>query len=318
MIEFSYFFQQSCGRKTTVRIVRIDFTAEKEDVKRGETKMTTNPGKVKAIIEPFRLVPSPKKRERYQPDLRENEEWHSRLRVYEDEAFERLRMPRSPHWSVIWSDLMMTMFILFVVLYVYHSLQRETVVVKVPTIDIGVGSKINDRGPIEPFSEHSDRRMARIYDLSRQVIDEESMQNIAKVDLAPDKTVRIILKGDLLFDSGSAEIKESAVQDLRKIIPLFSQTPDMINVVGHTDDIPIHTKEFPSNWELSLVRASTIARFLMQEANIAENRFYVSGHGSTQPIAANDTSEHRAANRRVEIILTKEKPTAITNMEGVS
>jgi len=238
-------------------------------------------------------------------------QWESGMRVYDESSLKRLRMPRSPHWSVVWSDLMMTMFILFAVLYIYQSAHREVLFEKVPFPDVSTGGRINDRGPVEPFSESADNRLARIYDLSRQAVDADSIRDIARVDLAPDKTVRIILTGDLLFDSGRAEMKDSALQALKQIIPLVAQTPYMINVVGHTDDLPIQTPEFPSNWELSLVRASRVARFLMQETHLDENRFYVSGHASTQPVAANDTPEHRAANRRVEIILTKEKPSAV-------
>jgi chemotaxis protein MotB len=180
------------------------------------------------------------------------------------------------------------------------------------SFEIGPGTAMKGGGPVVPFGESADNRLARIYDLSRQVVDSDSIRDIARVDLAPDKTVRIILTGDLLFDSGRAEMKDSALQAMKKIIPLVAQTPYMINVVGHTDDLPIQTPEFPSNWELSLVRASRGARFLMQETHLDENRFYVSGYASSQPVAANDTPVHRAANRRVEIILTKEKPSAVT------
>jgi chemotaxis protein MotB len=180
------------------------------------------------------------------------------------------------------------------------------------SFEIGPGTAMKGGDPVVPFGESADNRLARIYDLSRQVVDSDSIRDIARVDLAPDKTVRIILTGDLLFDSGRAEMKDSALQAMKKIIPLVAQTPYMINVVGHTDDLPIQTPEFPSNWELSLVRASRGARFLMQETHLDENRFYVSGYASSQPVAANDTPVHRAANRRVEIILTKEKPSAVT------
>lgn len=233
--------------------------------------------------------------------------WDSGMRVYDESSFERLRMPRSPQWAVVWSDLMMTMFIFFAVLYIYQSDNREFVFREVPVPGPNIGSAPATGAPDE---EPMDNRLEKIFDLSRQALDTDTMREFARVDLAPDKTVRIILTGDLLFASGSAELKGTALQGLRKIIPLVAQTPYMINVVGHTDNIPIHTPEFPSNWELSLVRASRVAHFLMQETRLAENRFYVTGHGAQQSVAANDTPENRAANRRVEIILTREKPSA--------
>ncbi|MEW6289826.1 MAG: flagellar motor protein MotB [Thermodesulfobacteriota bacterium] len=273
-------------------------------------------GQEQGTVQPLRMVRPKRARGRRIAAFQDEVQWQSGMRVYDESSFERLRMPRSPQWSVVWSDLMMTMFILFAVLYIYQLSQREVLFEKVPAVDSGTGGRLNDRGPVEPFSESADNRLARIYDLSRQAVDADSIRDIARVDLAPDKTVRIILTGDLLFDSGRAELKDSARQALMRIIPLVAQTPYMINVVGHTDDLPIRTPEFPSNWELSLFRASRVAHFLMQETRLDENRFYVSGYGSTLPVAANDTPEHRAANRRVEIILTKEKPSAATAEGG--
>jgi chemotaxis protein MotB len=284
------------------------------DTGRKEKAEPAAAGQEQGTVQPLRMVRPKRARGRRIAAFQDEVQWQSGMRVYDESSLERLRMPRSPQWSVVWSDLMMTMFILFAVLYIYQLTQREVLFEKVPALDSG--GRLNDRGPVEPFSESADNRLARIYDLSRQAVDADSIRDIARVDLAPDKTVRIILTGDLLFDSGRAELKDSARQALMRIIPLVAQTPYMINVVGHTDDLPIRTPEFPSNWELSLFRASRVAHFLMQETRLDENRFYVSGYGSTLPVAANDTPEHRAANRRVEIILTKEKPSAATAEGG--
>lgn len=284
------------------------------DAGRKEKAEPAAAGQEQGTVQPLRMVRPKRARGRRIAAFQDEVQWQSGMRVYDESSLERLRMPRSPQWSVVWSDLMMTMFILFAVLYIYQLTQREVLFEKVPAVDSG--GRLNDRGPVEPFSESADNRLARIYDLSRQAVDADSIRDIARVDLAPDKTVRIILTGDLLFDSGRAELKDSARQALMRIIPLVAQTPYMINVVGHTDDLPIRTPEFPSNWELSLFRASRVAHFLMQETRLDENRFYVSGYGSTLPVAANDTPEHRAANRRVEIILTKEKPSAATAEGG--
>lgn len=286
-------------------------TPPESNPSRQEETASVAAGQEQGNVQPLKVPRGKRARGRRIAAFQQEMQWESGMRVYDETAFARMRMPRSPHWSVVWSDLMMTMFILFAVLYIYQLANREVLFEKVPSPDIPSEVRMNDRGPVEPFSETVDNRLARIYDLSRQVVDSDSMRDIARVDLAPDKTVRIILTGDLLFDSGNAVIKDSALQSMQKIIFLVAQTPYMINVVGHTDDLPIQTPEFPSNWELSLVRASRVARFLMQETHLPENRFYVTGHASTQPVAANDTPEHRAANRRVEIILTKEQPSAV-------
>lgn len=260
-----------------------------------------------------------KVRKRKVPDFYEEPGWESGLKVYRDSSFERLRMPRAPHWSVAWADLMMTMFILFAVLYLYElNNYKEVLIGEGPGFDISsaIGSGVlgvKGGGSIGPAGEDeaAEQQLAKMYDLSRQVLDEGQLQEFAAVDLAPDKTVRIILTGDLLFASGRAEIKPAALKSLQKIIPLVAQTPYMVNVVGHTDDVPIRSTRFPSNWELSLVRASEVARYLMEKSGLPARRFYITGHASFLPLKPNTTPENRAANRRVEIVLTRQKPQGV-------
>lgn len=231
------------------------------------------------------------------------------LRVYDERAFERLRMPRAPHWAVAWSDLMMTMFILFAVLYIYQSANRELVLGSGAQVDFPVPGATGIRGGLaDPFGRGEDNNLTRIYDVGRKTVREANLDDFAAVKLAPDKTVRIVLTGDLLFDSGSADLKPQSFDALARIAELVAQTPYMITVAGHTDDMPISTAEFPSNWELSLVRASRVARFLMERTGIGQERFAVTGHASFVPLAPNSSAENRAANRRVEIVLTREKP----------
>mgnify|MGYP000440651620 CR=1 FL=1 len=152
-----------------------------------------------------------------------------------------------------------------------------------------------------------------LYQRSRQVLVSEDLKDMASVDLVKDKAVRIILTGDVLFDSGKAALKPEAVESLRKIAGILRETSFAVNVVGHTDDVPISTEEFPSNWELSTMRACVTARFLMDEVAIPPDQVYVTGHAEYQPVRDNTDPESRAANRRVEIIMTKERPYGTLN-----
>lgn len=78
-----------------------------------------------------------------------------------------------------------------------------------------------------------------------------------------------------------------------------------VRVEGHTDNVPIFTERFDSNWELSTARAVRIVKYLIQEGNIAPGRLSAVGYGELRPLVQNDTPEHRARNRRVEIVLVK-------------
>ena len=82
------------------------------------------------------------------------------------------------------------------------------------------------------------------------------------------------------------------------------KTPYMINIVGHTDNIPMHSERYATNWELSVARASRVARFLIEELGMNPNQFVVSGYASHRPLQPNTDTRNRAANRRVEIIAT--------------
>jgi flagellar motor protein MotB len=201
-------------------------------------------------------------------------------------------MPRTVHWSVAWADVMMTMFILFAALYFFKASTKEKVVVHQETRTEYV-KKIKT-------VPQDHQTIQKIYDMSRQ-----TLSSASSVELVPDKAVRIILKSDLLFDLGKADIREDAKASLREVGKVLQRTSYMVNVVGHTDDRPINTQEFPSNWELSTARACQVARFLMKDMNIPEEKFYITGHAFYQPVKPNTDDQSRAANRRVEITITK-------------
>jgi chemotaxis protein MotB len=113
----------------------------------------------------------------------------------------------------------------------------------------------------------------------------------------------ISLPNDVLFDSGSAVLKQagrSAVAQVAKA--LAGLTDRQFLVAGHTDDKPIHTNRFPSNWELSTARAVVVTRALVT-AGMKPDTLGAVGYGEFDPIVANDTPDHRAQNRRIEIQL---------------
>ena len=107
----------------------------------------------------------------------------------------------------------------------------------------------------------------------------------------------------LFFDSGKAALKEQGKEVLKKVGDALKGYEDKaIRVVGHTDNVPIATAQFPSNWELSVARATTVVRFL-QSSGIPPERMTASGRGEYSPIAANDDADGRRKNRRIEITL---------------
>lgn len=108
---------------------------------------------------------------------------------------------------------------------------------------------------------------------------------------------------NILFDSGRADLKQQGQTALVKVASVLASITDRdFQITGHTDNVPIKSARFPSNWELSTTRALTVARFLAQNG-VAETRLSAAGYADTQPVTSNDTPEGRAQNRRIEIVL---------------
>jgi chemotaxis protein MotB len=111
----------------------------------------------------------------------------------------------------------------------------------------------------------------------------------------------------ILFDSGSATIKKDGQKVLSRIGEILAKVEDkQITIQGHTDNVTISSRlrdRFPTNWELSAARATTVVRYLNEKANIDPRLLVAAGVGEFRPVASNDTAEGRAKNRRIEIVL---------------
>jgi chemotaxis protein MotB len=109
-----------------------------------------------------------------------------------------------------------------------------------------------------------------------------------------------------LFSPGSAAVTSpAALQTLAEIAPILAKSDQTIDIEGHTDNQPINTKVFNSNWELSAIRATTVLNVLNQKG-INENRLSATGFGASRPISSNDSALGRAKNRRVSILLLRD------------
>lgn len=118
--------------------------------------------------------------------------------------------------------------------------------------------------------------------------------------------IRINMRSPVLFDLGKAELKTQIMPLLDKIAALLKDIPNEIDIEGHTDNLPIHTSRFPSNWELSTARAISVGKYLI-ELGILPFRIGIAGYADSRPLYPNDTPQHRALNRRVEILILKKE-----------
>lgn len=133
-------------------------------------------------------------------------------------------------------------------------------------------------------------------------LNEQELHNVISLNRT-ERGVILVLQESILFNSGEAEILDTAKPFLSKIGGLLATNPNFVKVEGHTDSKPMSSFRYPSNWELSGARASSVVRFLINEYHFDQSRFSIAGFGETKPVAPNTSSENMKKNRRVEIVI---------------
>ena len=135
-----------------------------------------------------------------------------------------------------------------------------------------------------------------------ELIEEYNYSNNIRL-IENERGITISIMDNILFESGNAELSVASRPILEKMAQLLKTLPNDIRIEGHTDNIPIGTEEFPSNWHLSIARATNTAYFLMNDLGLNQERVSVVGNSEFKPIADNNSPESRALNRRVDIVI---------------
>ncbi len=171
---------------------------------------------------------------------------------------------------------------------------------------------------LRALQERLEQQQQIVNDLRKTV--EDALVNFNAEDLSVEVKngkVYVSLSDKLLFPSGSAKINAEGEKAIAKVAEVLLENPRInINIMGHTDDVPINTTRFPDNWELSTARATSITRLLTDKYNVPGVRLTASGSSKYSPVAPNETKEGRAKNRRTEIILTPKLEELFKILEG--
>lgn len=138
----------------------------------------------------------------------------------------------------------------------------------------------------------------------REALDEEIKEGLIEVESQFSRIV-IRIRENGSFPSGDARLNPGFKPILRKIHDVLVSTGGQIAVAGHTDDVPINTPRYRSNWELSTSRATSVVHELLEPGDMKPERFVLEGYADTKPLVPNNSPENRAINRRVEIIVLK-------------
>lgn len=205
--------------------------------------------------------------------------------------------PQATMWIVPYGTLMTILMIFFLVLYAFSfivsGVRFESIV---QSLQKDVGGEVN-REYMERVIRKAREREAveEMYGL----IDEKRLKKFANVKIDKEG-IRIIFRSPIIFDLGKAELKPEIISVLSAVAKVIREMPNEVVVEGHTDDKPIVSGEFRSNWELSAARAFSVIRYFIEQG-IDSRRLSAIGYGEYRPLYPNDTEEHRAYNRRIEI-----------------
>lgn len=210
-------------------------------------------------------------------------------------------------WLVSYADFITLLFAFFVVMYSTSSVREGKFRAVADSLNSAFHPIIaHSASNIRLSSKASGSEMFDIglplYKKLTANINTEDNPGGMKV-IQDSRGVVIRISESLAFETGQSELLPEFRETLDHIAGLIIDAPNAILVEGHTDNIPIKTPFYPSNWELSATRATQIVRYFTTQHGMTPDRFSVAGYAEFRPIAVNDTLEGRAKNRRVEIVL---------------
>lgn len=226
-------------------------------------------------------------------------------------------------WLITYSDLITLLMIFFVVMYsisTVNAQKMQAVASSLSQVMSGRAPEILDfPGPTiidgQSGAEQADIMQQAELEAARlqlveylkllETMDPGISKNI--VIMQQERGLVISLKDTLLFPKGSADLTPRAQQVISGVGKSLAQLPNYTRVEGHTDNLPIHTAQFPSNWELSVIRATNVAQQLINEGSIEPLKISATGYGEYRPLVPNDSEVNRAINRRVDIVILKHK-----------
>ena len=200
-------------------------------------------------------------------------------------------------WMITLSDLTLLLLGFLVAWYVIDK--KEITLQQPPVVTAGMTQE--PKPSVVPSSPIPDEWQVFREEMQR-FVGEIGLNNDVFIESTPNEMV-ISLKDTVPFDSGKADLRQQAVPVLEKVVTMVTSRPGLsLEVSGHTDNVPISTSKFPSNWELSAARASRVARYVI-ENGIDPSRISVRGYANQKPRVPNSNIDNRSANRRVEIRL---------------
>jgi len=208
-----------------------------------------------------------------------------------------------PIWLTVFCDMTTNLMLFFLLLYGFTRLSKTSQ----QQMYIALSSSGNTEKVLQQKAEGVLKKFAEDETSSnlQKMMSQGDLQKHSNIETS-ESQIRLVLNTPVLFDSGRAELKTETRNLLGGIARTLSMTSCPIVVEGHTDNVPIKSHEFRSNWELSARRAVNVINYFVKRGLPAE-RFIAAGYGEYFPRFSNDVPIERKKNRRIEIVLLKEE-----------
>lgn len=202
---------------------------------------------------------------------------------------------------------------------IVNEIRQQTTETKKEFLELNDGvsrHELDEQRIMQEAKEIIERDLAEQFEELKESLAEELEEGLVEVEKEGQRIkIRIREKGS--FPSGSARLDPEFYDVLERISRVLSAKPGQIVVAGHTDDVPINTGRFRSNWELSSARAVTVLHGLLRDSTMDPARLLVQGFADTRPLAPNDSAANRALNRRVELVLLRGEDVETLDLEDM-
>lgn len=217
--------------------------------------------------------------------------------------FAETELRQDENWMISYIDVFVLMTTIFVMLLVLNKQQPA-----LPLDESGKIAQLVVPENLEIIAEltkpHSLSDDSHWFDSISESIQQHGLGDLVQLNKDANFT-ELQIQSRVLFDSGDSELTRSGVSLLEKLLPVLMASEGLIFVEGHTDDRPIGTQRFRSNWDLASARATEVLQFFVAEGMTRE-RFRAVSYGDTKPIVANDTEQNRRKNRRVSLMIQRQ------------
>ncbi|MDF2839890.1 MAG: ytxE [Clostridia bacterium] len=225
----------------------------------------------------------------------------------------------APDWLATYGDMMTLLLVFFVLLFSMSSI--DTAKYKAAVLSLNGSLGVLDSGPtisLEPLvnnypvdspteSSAESEEFSDMQEELMKILEESELSGQVKLEIN-ERGLLIRFLDSVLFDSGKADLKPQALEIIDKISVILNESNKRITVEGHTDNVPISTFKYPSNWELSTTRAVNVVKYMIDKSAIDPIRLSASGYADQHPISDNKSIEGRKNNRRVDMVILRSEP----------